>query len=295
MERFVSRCSVERFWRVGGSGVDASVAMDEDGNFLIAWLYEGDIYAQRFTDQGATIGSSVLLVDSEPNLFNSETNLDVSICGSQGVVGYEQYTGNYPYYDSFIQQLHFGGGSTTPGVQRSLGATANGADAGPSVAMNESGEFVVAYIRDYDDSVRVRKFHPDGSSVWPSTIYLVPDAELLPPGFWNTVDTVQIDVGNLEAINSTPFVGPIDGLDTAGRGPSPILTDVSMHPASDHTDTVALSRTDGTIVSTRHDLNDKALLATINEWNGLLTDIVDDLDKFDGFMTAANKCSLQKL
>jgi hypothetical protein len=262
-----------------GSGTDASVAMDGDGNFLIAWLQEGDILGQRFTDQGAAIGSPVVLVDSEPNLFNSETNLDVSISGSQAVVGYERYRDGYPHYESFVQQFHFVGNSVVPGVQRSLGATANGLylNQGTSVAMNESGQFVVAYVRDSDKSVRVRKFHPDGSSMWP--VYEAADAELIPPSYWSTVPTVRIDVGNVQAINPMPLVRPSDDLDTTEREQSPIPSDMSIDLAPVDTETLAVRGTDSTLESARRDLNDQALLATINEGDGLLTDITGDLEE----------------
>lgn len=278
-----------------GSGTDASVAMDEDGNFLIAWLHEGDIYAQRFTDQGATSGSPVLLVDSEPNLFDSHTNLDVSICGLQGVVGYEQYTGGYSHYESFIQQFHFAGGSVAPGIRRSLGATANGLylNAGPSVAMNESGHFVVAYIRDYDHSVRVREFRPDGTSVWPGAFYVFPHANLLP--LWGASNTVQMGARHFDVIGSTSPAGTTKAPTPAEALGSLIHSATRTDSTSHGADTGGCPQTYSTLSSLRSAFNDEALLAVIDEQDGLLTNIPDDLDKFAGFPTAASRCSLSML
>jgi len=250
-----------------GSGVDAAVATDEQGNFVIAWIHDGDIVAQRFTDQGTRIGSSVVLVKGEPALFGSQTNLDLSICASHGVVGYEQRTGDYSY-GSFVRHFQFTGNSITPGVQRSLGATNNGLDSGPSVAMNTSGQFVVSYIRDSDQSVRVRKFRSDGTPVWPQSYVFYP-APALPISSRGTADTTPISGWSFDVIDSTSGLLPINSLPTDGRAEAPTLAVTCADRESRSADAVNVKKANDTRSSPRNDVNDKALLAIMDEWNGL--------------------------
>ena len=261
-------------------GWDASVAMDEDGSFVIAWLDEGGVFAQRFNKEGVTVGSSILLVDGDPTLFNSQTNIDVSIFGSQVVVAYEQDVSNSYGDKSFVGQFQLAGGSANPVVHRSLGTTRSYSRAAPSVAMNASGEYVVTYIRDSDNSVRARKFNPDGSSVLYFPMFY-PAFPTLLPHLWGanfggasatirplTPNVSPIYVGSLEATDSAFATLAIDGTDTAVPRQSLNLLDSLTDPASGDADTFAFDCDDSALDG----LNDESLVAIAQQWTRPLTE-----------------------
>ena len=126
-----------------------SVAMDSQGDFVVAWeAYElgigFNVYAQQFNANGATYGSEHLLIYSGLN-NNVETPVSVAM-DSQGafVIAYTDRGSNG--YDVFAEQFN-ATGVVQAGelVNTSTSGNQGGVNLGPSVAMDSTGDFVVTW------------------------------------------------------------------------------------------------------------------------------------------------------
>jgi hypothetical protein len=82
-------------------------------------------------------------------------------------------------------------------------------------------------------------------------------------------------VWQFDVIGVTSAVHAIGNSDTVGLDQSPILLARLADFASGSTDTINVDRTSRTISSARGDWHDEALLATLNELNELLVNILE--------------------
>ncbi|MEM8556795.1 MAG: T9SS type A sorting domain-containing protein [Bacteroidota bacterium] len=151
---------------------DPSVAMDADGDFIVAWtsLYQdGDgygIFAQRFNASGVAQGTefqvntyttdrqfrSSVGMDADGNfviVWESRGQDEPSATGGYGIYGQRYAANGTPQGSEFLVN------TVTTWLQRD-----------PSIAMDADGDFVVvwtdSYQEDYSDGIYARRFDASG-------------------------------------------------------------------------------------------------------------------------------------
>jgi uncharacterized repeat protein (TIGR01451 family) len=149
-----------------------SVAMDADGDFVIAWTdhtQDGSfygVYAQRYTADGSTAGS-----EFQVNTYttNKQSNPSIAMDADGDFVIAWQSLGQDDISDSnsygIFAQLYTADGSTVGSeFPVNTGFLNNQRDS--SVAMDADGDFVIAWASDDDDSsyeVYAQRYTADGS------------------------------------------------------------------------------------------------------------------------------------
>ncbi len=152
------------------SGIQDQVAMDAnaDGQIVLVWrdVYGGDIKAQRFNPDKEPLGGEITIASSVPD--NTYSDPDVAIDGNGDfVVVYERNYSEYIEYDTYSYNNYLeirrydNTGTLSAGspVNHTLTLyTADGASSTtdeailPSISMNESGDFVLAWQTLEDES-----------------------------------------------------------------------------------------------------------------------------------------------
>ena len=140
-----------------------SVAMDADGDFVIAWQsdeQDGDnygIYAQRYTNNGTPDGNEFRV-----NTYTA--NNQVSPCvamGSDGnyVIAWRSRYGTYPDYAAHICARMFDSNGVPEGNEFQVNTGTN--QESPAIAMDADGDFVIAW---YDeDEIKAQIYNSDGT------------------------------------------------------------------------------------------------------------------------------------
>jgi Ca2+-binding RTX toxin-like protein len=143
-----------------------TVAMNGSGEFVVAWTHpysdtDYDVYAQRFTAEGAPVGGISYVATSSQTERTPSVAIDAA---GNFVVAYEYRSGDTRDVRAarFDSQGGWLGSSTIAGSDRPEFA--------PSVAMSPAGNFVVAYTYEYlsmfgsrDLDVHARRFAADGT------------------------------------------------------------------------------------------------------------------------------------
>ncbi len=157
----------------GSDGNDASVAMDANGNFVVAWEGSGaqdsdGIYAQRFDVTGATVGST-FLVNDVASAGRTQGNADVAMNDSgQFVIAWDDF--NSIYEESNIYARWYDTDGTPAGSNEILvDSDSTRLYFDPSVAINNSGNFAVAFTLDTDQDVKEGSLGGIAASVANST------------------------------------------------------------------------------------------------------------------------------
>lgn len=141
----------------GSNGNDASVAMADDGTFVIAWEGSGaadadGIYARRYDSDGSVLDVNPFSVNNGISTAGLQSNADVAINASnQFVIAWDDYQDDDTENEIFFRVYD------NLGVAQFNGST--GTDTGqtyfdPSVSMASDGSFVVAYGNDATSSVK---------------------------------------------------------------------------------------------------------------------------------------------
>jgi len=140
-----------------GDQIKPVVAMDADGDFVVAWESSGQdgsgygVFARRFDAAGAAQGLEV-----QVNSFTTGTQGDANVAmdaDGDFVVAWQSYLQDGSYYGIFAQRYDAAGLTQGPEVQVNTFTTNFQAD--PAVAMDADGDFVVAW----------ESFGQDGSSL----------------------------------------------------------------------------------------------------------------------------------
>lgn len=148
---------------------DPSIAMDDDGDFVVAWqsLYQdGDfygIYAQRFnasgTPQGAEFRVNTFTTDEQ---INPEVAMD-----SDGdfVIVWQSYQQAGTSYDVYAQRYDAAG--VPQGGEIHVNSSTGGGHLSPDVAMDSAGNFVIAWsasdVMDESQEIVARRFNASGT------------------------------------------------------------------------------------------------------------------------------------
>jgi len=167
---------------VAGNQLDASIAMDASGDFVVVWESNSsttngwDIYGRRFNSMGVAIGGEFLI---NTNTVNDQFDPSVAMDPYGNFVVVWETTGSSTSYSNDIKgQLYdysgqkIGGefrvnSQNTPGVGYSAAST----QVHPSVAMDNSGNFVVVWDQVvqqlngyvYDKDIYARRFDSTGN------------------------------------------------------------------------------------------------------------------------------------
>jgi hypothetical protein len=121
----------------GSSRYDVSVAMDDDGDFVVTWTsidanYQGEIHARRYAAAGAAVGQELLVAPGFASSVAMDSDGDFVIA----------YVGQWPdpglRFQRFNQSgVRQGGPLIVPTISSFFQSTA--------VAMDDDGDFVVQY------------------------------------------------------------------------------------------------------------------------------------------------------
>ncbi len=153
-----------------------SVAMDEDGDFVICWTDErngdSDIYAQRFSSSGDPPGGNFRVNDDEGASWQGDPSVamnrdgDFVICWQDGRNDYE---------DIYCQRYDSSGDTLGSNFQVNDDQGISYQYVPPSVAMDGAGGFVICWQDERNgwdnDDIYAQRYHPDGTP-W-GTNYIV--------------------------------------------------------------------------------------------------------------------------
>ncbi|MDL1983033.1 MAG: DUF4347 domain-containing protein, partial [Deltaproteobacteria bacterium] len=177
---------------------EPSVAMDSDGNFVVAWTgIEGNltqaVFTQLFDNSGAQIGGNVR-VNTENSLIQDAPSVAMQSNGDFTVVWNENYqegAGNYGIYG----QRYTSGGAADGGEFR-INTTTTGDQVSPAVGVDQNGRIVVAWSGEGPD---------DTSGVFVQRMDSVPSLTFTAGD--GTDDTTMTFTGTIDDINTA-----LDGL-----------------------------------------------------------------------------------
>ena len=148
----------------------ASVAMDTSGNFVIAWQSDNQdgsyrVFAQRYDSDGTPVGSE-FQVDTYDDLWSQESPSVAMDANGNFVITWMNYEVDANGYDIFAQRYDSDG--TPVGSDFLVFTHPSVSSEYPSVAMDASGNFVIAWqIDNQDGSYRVfaQRYDSDGTPV----------------------------------------------------------------------------------------------------------------------------------
>jgi len=181
--------------------LNPSVAMDSEGNFVIAWSnmegYDADIYARRYDKEGETIGSRFRV-----NTYTAGYQFTPSVAmDSEGnfIVTWKSDGQDGSGYGVFAQRYNSSG--IKNGSEFQVNTFTTGDQSIPSAACDDSGDFVIAWASDEQDG--------DGAGIYAR--YYKEEAPTFTP---------------------TPEITPTPTFTTTPWDAIPILTDGKVVPES---------------------------------------------------------------
>lgn len=122
----------------GGNNAWADVAMDDNGNFVVTWTQDNDVYMRRFQADGTAIDAAGVQVNT--TTANIQQNSSININGAGDfVLAWEGSGGGNE--GIFVRQGSIAGGLT--GSDITVNTTTAAQD--PSVGIADSGDFVVVW------------------------------------------------------------------------------------------------------------------------------------------------------
>ena len=168
----------------------ARVGSDAAGNFVVTWTSTNQdgtlqsVYARRFDSTGAALANEIRV-----NTTNSGTQKDSSIAVNASGDFVVAWQGNGPGDTAGIFYRRFNAdGTAINGTDVRANSSDRGTEADPDVAINDSGQFAIAWH--VGNSLYIRQFTANGTAV---------------------SDDVQVDNGLANALS------PSVGIDAAGR------------------------------------------------------------------------------
>ncbi|MBX3325246.1 MAG: DUF4347 domain-containing protein, partial [Nitrospira sp.] len=146
----------------------ARVAMDASGNFVVAWesnqeagTYYDNVYAQRYDAAGTKIGSN-FLVNTTTAGDQDQVDIAMDSAGNFVVVWEAERTAGSSVYSIYGQRYNSSG--VAQGGEFLVNSVASSNDQYATVAMNDSGNFVVTWNRlsGSDTDVQAQRFNSLG-------------------------------------------------------------------------------------------------------------------------------------
>jgi len=152
-----------------GNQDNSSIAMDADGDFVIAWesnLQDGDgdgVYAQRYTADGIKAGS-----EFQVNTFLANDQNSPSIAmdaDGDFVIAWTSFLQDGDVYGIYAQRYTADG--IKAGSEFQVNTETSNHQANPSVAMDADGDFVIAWQSNFQDfsnwDVYAQRYSADGT------------------------------------------------------------------------------------------------------------------------------------
>jgi subtilisin-like proprotein convertase family protein len=142
-----------------------SVATDASGGFVVVWQsseygygysYVNRILGQRFDSNGARRGSEFQVENATTYLVDAEPSVAMSSSGDFVVV----WSKSAYYGGGAVQARRFASGGAPRGIEFEVATPSLGYSFSPAVAMDGSGNFLVAWN---DGDVRARRFSSNGT------------------------------------------------------------------------------------------------------------------------------------
>jgi hypothetical protein len=131
-----------------GRQSDTSVAVDADGDFVIAWQHvwdedeeESDVFARRFSSAGAVLASE-FLVNSYTSALQAHPNVAAAPSGNF-VVAWSSFNQDGLSFGVFARRFTSAGAAMASEFQ--INTHTQGSEAYPSLTFLPSGDFVVAW------------------------------------------------------------------------------------------------------------------------------------------------------
>jgi len=155
----------------------ASIAIDADGDFVIAWSSKGQdgdgsgIYAQRYSADGIEAGTE-FRVNSTTSNSQSAPSIAMDADGDF-VIAWQSYgQDNLPTLDLGIYAQRYTADGNTTGIEFRVNTETSGHQSNPSIAMDVDGDFVIAWeSKGHDDQldtdgwgVYAQRYTADGST-----------------------------------------------------------------------------------------------------------------------------------
>jgi hypothetical protein len=149
---------------------EPAVAGDADGDYVVAWSsykQEGSsnfgVYAQRYAADGTPRGGE-FRVDASPTLYNREATVAMDADGDF-VVAWEQF--NAAGNGANIMARRYGADGVAKGPQFKVNSATGNFHRGPSVAMRDTGEFIVTWRGPGPDQADIyfRRFDANGAAL----------------------------------------------------------------------------------------------------------------------------------
>jgi len=146
----------------------AKVAMDASGNFVVAWesnqeagTSSDNIYAQRYDSTGTKIGAN-FLVNTTTAGDQDQVDIAMDSAGNFVVVWEAERTAGSSVYSIYGQRYNASG--VVQGGEFLVNSVASSNDQYATVAMNDSGNFVVIWDRlsGGDLDVQAQRFNSSG-------------------------------------------------------------------------------------------------------------------------------------
>ena len=146
----------------------ARVAMDASGNFVVAWegnqeagTYYDNIFAQRYDSTGTKIGSN-FLVNTTTAGDQDQVDIAMDSAGNFVVVWEGERTAGSSVYSIYGQRYDSSG--KAQGGEFLVNSVASSNDQHATIAMNDSGNFVVTWDRlsGSDTDVQAQRFNSSG-------------------------------------------------------------------------------------------------------------------------------------
>jgi hypothetical protein len=147
-----------------------SIAMDSDGDFVIAWSSFGQdgngwgVYAQRYNSSGAAEGSEFLV---NTHTVNSQFNPSIAM-DSDGyfVIAWDSFRQDGNYHDIYAQRYNSSG--AVQGGEFLVNTHTASTQSNPSIAMDSDGDFVIAWNSIWQDGsaygVYAQRYNSSGAA-----------------------------------------------------------------------------------------------------------------------------------
>jgi hypothetical protein len=126
---------------------DAAIAMDSDGNFVVVWTSEGQdisdsgVFAQRYNAAGVRLGDEFMV-----NTTTTDTQFVPAVAMDDSgdfVIAWTSY--NQDGYDSGVYAQRYSASGQPQGDEFQVNSMTTDRQRYPSVAMDQSGDFVIAW------------------------------------------------------------------------------------------------------------------------------------------------------
>ncbi|MFO0959726.1 MAG: hypothetical protein U0800_20195 [Isosphaeraceae bacterium] len=125
----------------GANASDPSVAMDQNGNFVVTWSQQDNVLAQRFNANGGALGGVITVAGT--GLIENSPDVAMDRNGNFVVV-YEQASSANPSTTRDVAAKRFSSGGTFLGASNTFSGPGF-QELRPSVAMASDGRFAIAY------------------------------------------------------------------------------------------------------------------------------------------------------